>query len=278
MKNCKGFLPKIMGVLFFQGGIAVAIFVINRNFIKKASSMPSDELSSYLMGAVAKSTTYSVGLLVIGLIVAVIIAFYINNNFLNSLDNVSEVLRSLENGDLTNRVKDGDAGSLCALGKLVNQTMEKVDDTISSFYFASSNIGSASKNLLDIYASVGDMVNNVNDSVVSVSSAAEELNVTGQNVLDMCRTSSESIVNCNLEVAIGKSIISENRESMEEISGGINSIVDVVTGFQVQSQEIGQIVLSINEIADQTNLLALNAAIEAARAGEHGRGFAVVAD
>ncbi|PWG74340.1 methyl-accepting chemotaxis protein, partial [Enterococcus hirae] len=47
---------------------------------------------------------------------------------------------------------------------------------------------------------------------------------------------------------------------------------------QAQSQQVGQFVDTIREIAAQTNLLALNAGIEASRAGEQGRGFGGVAD
>jgi methyl-accepting chemotaxis protein len=71
----------------------------------------------------------------------------------------------------------------------------------------------------------------------------------------------------------------------QQAAAGMARVADVIdkTSASIvnlgrRSEEIGNIVKVINEIADQTNLLALNAAIEAARAGDAGRGFAVVAE
>ncbi len=68
------------------------------------------------------------------------------------------------------------------------------------------------------------------------------------------------------------------RDKTQGIRQAITESANTIQDLNRYTEEIGQIVGLISEIASQTNLLALNAAIEAARAGEQGRGFAVVAD
>jgi methyl-accepting chemotaxis protein len=49
-------------------------------------------------------------------------------------------------------------------------------------------------------------------------------------------------------------------------------------GMGARSEEIGQIVELLEDVAAETNVLALNAALEASRAGAQGKGFGMVAD
>jgi hypothetical protein len=64
---------------------------------------------------------------------------------------------------------------------------------------------------------------------------------------------------------------------MEEIRERVEAIAQDILTLSEQTQQVGEITATVDDLAEQSNLLALNATIEAARAGEQGRGFAVVA-
>ncbi len=76
----------------------------------------------------------------------------------------------------------------------------------------------------------------------------------------------------------GGIVVGETVTGMKRIADVVNRSAETVRMLGKSSDQIGEIIGVIDDIADQTNLLALNAAIEAARAGDQGRGFAVVAD
>jgi len=75
----------------------------------------------------------------------------------------------------------------------------------------------------------------------------------------------------------GQTAVADTVEGMNLIRQRVESIAENILMLSERTQQIGEIIDTVNALADQSKMLALNASIEAARAGEEGKGFAVVA-
>ena len=150
------------------------------------------------------------------------------------------------------------------------------------------------------------LVSSINDTAVQVSSAAQETQATAMHLAEasehqaqeiagasaainemavsidqVSANASESSAVAERSVAIankGSEVVQSTISGMDNIREQIQETSKRIKRLGESSQEIGDIISLITDIADQTNILSLNAAIQASMAGDAGRGFAVVAD
>jgi methyl-accepting chemotaxis protein len=114
-------------------------------------------------------------------------------------------------------------------------------------------------------------------AVAETTTTVEEIKQTSQLSSQKARNVSDNAQRAVSVSALGKKSVEDSILAMRRIQQQMEVIAESVVNLSEQSQTIGEIVATVNDLADQSNLLAVNAAIEAAKAGDQGKGFAVVA-
>ncbi|HTT08655.1 MAG TPA: methyl-accepting chemotaxis protein, partial [Gammaproteobacteria bacterium] len=114
-------------------------------------------------------------------------------------------------------------------------------------------------------------------AVTETTTTVEEVKHTAQFSSQKAQYVSETAQKTAQISLAGKKSTEKSIEAMHKIQKQVESIADSLIRLSEQSQTIGEIIATVNDLAEQSNLLAVNAAIEASKAGEHGKGFTVVA-
>ncbi len=224
----------------------------------------------------AKSaTTLMLGSLALGVLIAISLGVFIARI---TSSPVKDVVRSIDNADLNMQFHSDRKDEVGDLQRSFDKFVLSIKDTLLQVAEASSAVASASSEISSSTEQMAAGSQEQTSQAGEVASAVEEMTKTIVENSKNAGNTADTAKTAKAAAEQGGQVVDETVAGMKRIAEVVRKSAETVQALGKSSDQIGEIIGVIDDIADQTNLLALNAAIEAARAGEQGRGFAVVAD
>ncbi|BDV44613.1 methyl-accepting chemotaxis protein [Geotalea uraniireducens] len=181
-------------------------------------------------------------------------------------------------GDLSVEVPVAGRGSVRTMLGSLRAMVENFREVVAQVTGASGQLVGAAEQLSTTSQRIADTAGQVATESTGVATAGEQMASTSQEISRNCHEAAENSQASSTIATSGVDVAKDVIAVMGQIAERVRTLAGTIELLGRRSDQIGEIIGTIEDIADQTNLLALNAAIEAARAGEQGRGFAVVAD
>jgi len=219
-----------------------------------------------------------IGLSLLAIVASLVLSTALYAGITRPLGKMKGLLRQITDGDLTCRVDVHTRDEFGEIGGMMNGFVEKLQGIIVQLGQNAVHLATASAQTHSNAAQMATGAEEVAAQAGTVATASEEMAATSTEIAQNCSLAAESSKKASDSAMTGATVVQETVHGMARIADRVRESAKTMQSLGSRSDQIGEIIGTIEDIADQTNLLALNAAIEAARAGEQGRGFAVVAD
>jgi methyl-accepting chemotaxis protein len=219
----------------------------------------------------------SVIALVVVFLIAVAVAYLIGSSITRRLGRAIDFVTKVGHGDLTQEIAIAGKDELAILGQHLNEMAGRLKsmarttrETAESVHAATAQIRASTQQQS---ASVAEQLAAVEQTTATLSEITEsgaQINRRAQDVSHGAQTVAASSHS-------GMKAVDDTIQAMDAIREQAEAVAENIVMLSERTQAIGEIIVTVNDIAERCHLLALNAAIEAAAAGEHGRTFSIVA-